>query len=298
MKTEDIERFINNEMDESERRSFEMEIQHNASLAKEVQQMREVIEQLKFASLSAKIRDAQKLNQKAAQTKKYLIIGLISLLAVATLYFFFRQNENPATFQSIEENPVIDTVQIKNLPVTDSLNAIQSPETKQPELKPKKRELPMAEIKQGPENNKGRELALNAYSLPEELVYVRGTTLESWLDSAKLAINDEQYSKALQYLNHIQETSLKSDYFKAHVYFNLGQFNRAGKIFENILKNERSQEMKNEIEWYLLLNYISCGSDCKEKADKLYAKIIQNPEHNFYKPANNLKNKIDQTRNH
>jgi len=294
MSTEKIERYINQEMGLDERNAFELELKNNSSLTREVEQMAAVIKQLKLASLSAKIKEAQKLNHRASQNKTYGIVALICAALICMMFYFFSKTEKPSSTQNPPENITVDTSQLKELQENDNSPTIKNPENKQPDAKAHNPKLPMAEFHREPENNKGRELAMNAYFSPEELVYVRGKSVESMLDSAKLAFNNEKYSKALNYLTNIPESSTKSDYFKAHIYFNLGQFDRAGKLFEKVMVNEPVVEKREEIEWYLLLNSLACGTKCKTVMDQIFLRITQNPNHSFYKSAAVLKKRIEE----
>ncbi len=294
MSTEKIERYINQEMGLDERNAFELELKNNSSLTREVEQMAAVIKQLKLASLSAKIKEAQKLNHRASQNKTYGIVALICAALICMMFYFFSKTEKPSSTQNPPENITVDTSQLKELQENDNSPTIKNPENKQPDAKAHNPKLPMAEFHREPENNKGRELAMNAYFSPEELVYVRGKSVESMLDSAKLAFNNEKYSKALNYLTNIPESSTKSDYFKAHIYFNLGQFDRAGKLFEKVMVNEPVVEKREEIEWYLLLNSLACGTKCNTVMDQIFLRITQNPNHSFYKSAAVLKKRIEE----
>jgi len=294
MSTEKIERYINQEMGLDERNAFELELKNNSSLTREVEQMAAVIKQLKLASLSAKIKEAQKLNHRASQNRTYGIVSLICVALICMMYYFFSKTEKPSSTQNPTENINVDTSQLKELQEIDNSPTIKTPENKQPDTKTHNPKLPMAKFHREPENNKGRELAMNAYFSPEELVYVRGKSVESMLDSAKLAFNNEQYSKALNYLNNIPQSSTKSDYFKAHIYFNLGQYDRAGNLFQKVMVNEHVVEKREEIEWYLLLNSLACGTKCKMIMDQIFLRITLNPNHSFYKSAATLKKRVEE----
>ncbi len=293
MNTEKIERYINHEMDEVERISFELEMKNNPDLANDVEQMQALVEQLKLVALSAKIKRAQSLNKRSSQIKLYSIIGLVCLALFSVVYFLFTKSDMSASHPDLQKQIATDTTQIKQIPKADSISIKKDSAAIKSESKAKKPELPMAVIKSAFETQKAKELAMNAYFVPRELEYVRGKSVESVLDSARLAFNNEQYVTALNYLNSISEKSNKLDYFKAHIYFNLGQFEKAEKLFNNLLIIEKSHAKRDELEWYQLLNSLECGSKCKVKSDIIFSRIAQNPEHAYFKPATNLKNKLE-----
>ena len=79
MKTEDIERYVNNELTGEELKSFELELENNVQLREEVAQMFLLVKRLKDKGLSNKISLEQR---RLRQYRKIRII---------LSYLFFRR---------------------------------------------------------------------------------------------------------------------------------------------------------------------------------------------------------------
>ncbi|MBK7693535.1 MAG: hypothetical protein IPI30_04210 [Saprospiraceae bacterium] len=92
------------------------------------------------------------------------------------------------------------------------------------------------------------------YFEPRDITYVRGQGTLSALDSAKLAFNSEEYTKSLEILNQMPGSNPDQDYFRANIYFKLGQFDKSNKLFNLCLAKEKDQFKREEIESFTPLN--------------------------------------------
>lgn len=294
MKTNDIERYINHEMEGDELFQFELELKRNIELQEEVQNMQSIIEKFKLVGLSDKIIKAQ---QKNKELQHYKLYGIIAVVCLIILIIFYRQlsPKNILNLNSKDIKLQNDTTNVINNPLEIESETKREKPTKSKENIPKdkKIQIPIAQNSPNSNKNDGKEIAMNFYVVPGELEYVRGSNVESIIDSAKLSFNNEEYSNALAYLNKLGNNN-QNDYFKAHLYFNNGQFDYAINYFEKSLANEKSIKKREEIEWYLILSNLACGIKCENKLNNLVSKVLSNPMHGYYNRVINLQKKLKQ----
>ena len=220
MKTEDIERYVNNEMDGDELKSFELALENNVRLKGEVEQMQLLVKQLRDKGLSSKISLEQK------RLRKYRKIRIILYAATAILglllVFLLKNSKQEIQYPIEGRQYPTDSNQMKITPLEDSLSPkILNPVEESDSTSVNKSSPPIAQIKNRDFEGNTMDLAMEYYFEPRDITYVRGQGTLSALDSAKLAFNSEEYTKSLEILNQMPGSNPDQDYFRANIYFTI-----------------------------------------------------------------------------
>ena len=291
MKTEDIERYVNNEMVGEELKSFELALENNVQLKGEVEQMQLLVQQLRDKGLSSKISLEQK---RLRQYRKIRIIVYATTAILGLLLVFILKNSKQEIQYPMEGRQYpTDGNQIKIIPLEDSLSPkMLNPVEESDSTSVNKISPPIAQIKNTEFGGNSMDLAMEFYFEPRDIVYVRGQGALSGLDSAKLAFNNEDYNKSLEILSKLSFNKPYIDFFKANIYFKLEQYERANILYSLCLSKEKDQFAKEEIEWYLLLNNLACGPKCKPSYAQLLKLILSNEDHSYFKSARSLQKSL------
>ncbi len=296
MKTYDIERYINGELNGDELKAFEIQMNENPELQEEVKRMQGLIEDLKVGSLSNKIKNAQSKNLWDQRIRYIFIFSLFIALLFLIGYYF----KDPIPDQ--DRYPLKTVPQIFADPgdrTNDSLNNIianpdtQNKQSKSDQIEEATSAIPIDHGELAYNDSELKSLANKYYLVPDEFAYERGPQGESILDSAKFLFNNEQYKKGLDLLNSISNPELTIVYFKAHFYFMQKQFQKAEKLYKKSLTFNPSKSIREEIEWYILLNSLSCGIKCDQSIKINLARITNNKNHPYYPLAKNIKKSVD-----
>jgi hypothetical protein len=290
MKMEDIERYINGEMEVDERRDFESKLQNDIQLQEEVNRVSLLISNLKHIGLSNKIKQVQNNNRYTNKLIQISVVGII-LVILGLLYFLYQKTTDkiaPTVPQNFNTTP--DSIQNQK-----NINLDTSPPTNiepiQREGKPEKSEQPIASNAHPVKRLNYEEIAMEFYFEPMEMAYLRGEDIVAPMDSVKFLYNNEEFGKALTILNKLTPDR-EVDYFKAHVYFRMAQYSKSNQFYLNTLAREINIEKKEHIEWYLLLNQLACGISCKVQFDENLLRILNNKNHKHYIDATKLKLKL------
>lgn len=287
MRNSDIEKYINGEMTGEELEAFERQVKLDPDLQAEVHQTRELIKDLRQISLSEKIQRAQKANNRLKWIKWMILIGLISscILYFSTINIIPDSELHPAKTILVPEqknNRVSPEDSIQN----NSKQSIGDSIPKQQEVIPK--ETPIFAWQ---DPGSAREMADHYFSTPEDFSYVRGSTAESLLDSAKMEFNAEAYNKALNYLQKLTNVNYEKPYFQAMCYFRLGKHNDADELFKLALNKSTDSQKSMDIEWYSFLNALACGKPCYKDFMKLSQSIQKNEKHIYSRQVKLILNK-------
>ena len=87
MKMEDIERYVNGEMDAEELKDFEFRLHGDADLQEEVNRVANLISRLKLLGLSNKISEIQKINANKRNNNLYFGLGIIVSILLSMILF-------------------------------------------------------------------------------------------------------------------------------------------------------------------------------------------------------------------
>lgn len=284
---EDIERYINGEMEVDERRDFESKLQNDTQLQEEVNRVSLLISNLKHIGLSNKIKQVQNNNR---YTNKFIQISVVGIvLVILGLFYFLYQKTSDRIAPAVPQNfkTLADSIQNqKNINLDTSQPTIIEPI--QREGKPEKSEQPIASNAHPVKKLNYEEIAMEFYFEPMEMAYLRGEDIVAPMDSVKFLYNNEEFGKALTILNRLAPDR-EVDYFKAHVYFRMAQYSKSNQFYVKALAREINLEKKEHIEWYLLLNQLACGDSCKVQFDESLLRILNNKNHKHYIDATKLK---------
>lgn len=287
MRNSDIEKYINGEMTGEELEAFERQLKLDPDLQAEVHQTRELIQDLRQISLSEKIQRAQKANNRLKWIKWMMLIGLIS----SCILYFSTMNFTPESGLHPDKTILVPEPENKNNLPEDSLQNNTKPlfMDSMPKLQEK---LPKETlIFAWQDHVTAREMADFYFSTPEDFSYVRGSSAESLLDSAKMEFNAEAYNKALTYLQKLTNVSYEKPYFEAICYFRLGKHKNAGELFRLALNKSTDPQKSMDIEWYSFLNALACGKPCYKDFIRLSQSIQKNEKHLYSRQVKLILNK-------
>lgn len=282
----DIERYINGEMRGDELDVFERQLKINPVLQSEVNKTRELIQGLRQLGLSDKIHQAQKANRRLKWLKWILLVGLICL----GISYFYTNSVSPDSAK-IPAEAITREKENKSILTKDSIEN----NSKEPQIDSllKEHEVlqkdPVIFAWQDPRSAK--EMADHYFSTPEDFSYLRGSTTESLLDSAKMEFNAESYQKALLYLKKLTNDRYEQTYFQALCFFRLGNYSEASKLFKLALAKSLDYQKTMDIEWYSYLNALACGKPCIKEFTSLSQSIQKNPRHPYSKQVQLILNK-------
>lgn len=288
---EDIERYINGEMEVDERRDFESKLQNDTQLQEEVKRVSLLISNLKHIGLSNKIKQVQNNNRYTSKLIQISVVGII-LVILGLFYFLYQATSDkiapavPPSFKTAQDS--IQNQKNINLDTSQPTNI----EPIQREGKPEKPEQPIASNDHPVKRLNYEEIAMEFYFEPMEMAYLRGEDIVAPMDSVKFLYNNEEFGKTLTILNRLAPDR-DVDYFKAHVYFRMAQYSKSNQFYVKALAREINLEKKEHIEWYLLLNQLACGVSCKAQFDEILLRILKNKNHKHYFDATKLKLKLD-----
>lgn len=297
MKAEEVEQYINDEMQEEHQMHFEHELEKDADLWNLVKSTKQLIFQLKQKGFIQKIRLSQPKPVSFLNKYKAWIIVLRCILVLGgTIYMFFNasnssqiKEENPETVQpqnSINIDTLLDSKNTK--PKTKSKQD-SSQELLENNLKPPKAP-PIASLKTKEFWARNKQIAMDAYSTPRQMEFVRGGEINSILDSAKLALNNEEFQKTLKLIEKSNISSQQMEYFKAIIFYNLGDYKTAKSYFSKINFNDKPKS--EELEWYNMLTDLACGPTCFEQFKLELKQILANPNHVYFRQAKYISEKV------
>ena len=282
----DIEKYINGEMKGDELEAFDRQLKLDPDLKAEVHQTRELIKDLRQLGLSEKIHQAQKDNRRLKWFKWMLLVGLISL----GIFLFYTVSVSPDSAQIPAEAILPEKANKSNLTKDSLENNSKEPLS---DSLPKEQEVlqkdPIIFAWQDPRS--AREMADHYFSTPEDFSYLRGSSTESPLDSAKMEFNAEAYANALQCLQKLTTGSFEKYYFQALCFFRLGKYAEAGDLFKLSLSKSTNNEKRMEIEWYSFLNALACGKPCYKEFTSLAQSIQRDSKHPYFKQVKLIFNK-------
>ncbi|NOT38021.1 MAG: hypothetical protein HOP11_11640 [Saprospiraceae bacterium] len=307
MKDYKIEEYILGELKGNELLHFEQELLRNPELLLEVENQRSILTGLKDIKLRNKIENNYKL-LKRNRLIKFLSIIALSIFGVLLSWKFFISNsavDKPKPTIQLQDsliyktnNNPIDSVP-PNIIIKDSVL-----KTEYEKYKNKKKDIqkspPIAESENKSENPiletdpiSYADLASNYYSVPEEFAFTRGVNKMGILDSAKYYFNEDNFELCMRVLNSLNSDPDQVQYFKAQVLFKLRKYSEAINVLNKLLESQTIGSKREELEWYLLLNYIGCGIACEASFNSLYSQKLQNKSHSYFQQAKNILREIN-----
>jgi tetratricopeptide (TPR) repeat protein len=136
------------------------------------------------------------------------------------------------------------------------------------------------------------DLAEAAYIVPSETL-TRGDNPADALSQASDAFAEKAYQKAID----LTQTVLPSDklfpqslFIKAHGYFKLKQYEKAGAVFQELMRI--GKPYSEDAEWYIVLCYLTDYARHKNAVQTSINKILSDSEHPHVKEAKDIEKKI------
>ncbi len=232
----------------------------------------EAREALVAADLSARMKQWGKPGEppnKNGGSKKYaFLLVFVAILCAGLAFLFWPMKKTP--------KPDIDT------PTSPNLSA-PLPEV-QPIGTPGK-ETPIAK---GAEPSRLLALAKKRYQTPDFGAEIRGESVqgEGWLNTARQALLQQEYTKALNALEKVPET-YQTDiiYLRAHAYFGLNKYAQSADLFSQL---NNSVRYGDAAQWYEILALLPNYAQNEAVLNKKMKKILEDEDNTFYREVKSL----------
>jgi hypothetical protein len=265
MNQDKIERYLANQMTPDEKGEFELGMNQDAQLKKEILELQKVIEQLKLQErhvLKSRLINLEKNIVEQEQVKKpipyaWILMGVLLVIAVILIWNFNNRNQ-PVLSPDKDDNFEIDS---NSTLVTPHEIAVINEQ-----LNP-----PQPEIKENKSQGNSEELFAAHFepytdeALENEL---RGNEEKSGYEIFKHYYINERYEKALLVLDTLDFTVRNRDQvllLKAIALMATHKSNTAIPVLEKVVANRNSIYQKDGY-WYLALCYLMNGDIPKTKS--------------------------------
>lgn len=295
----DIEKYLNNEMGEAERQTFERELQSDPVLRGEVDEQRVFLDRLKSQLLREKIAAAIASgggdNPPQQTTKKSWILPLLALLLLMVIgVWYFQQKARQEIAIPIGDPPVnssqpAEAEGFTNPPVEEESDRI-SPKTEQLPQRPIA-EKPTVEPPANQHGVRGENVVNEDWDKLVESVWVTrfepqpGEFNERFAPIANL-LKEKNTTDVFVQLYLLERQTPENDtlaYLKGLCFLEMREGAPALEYF-NKIKNKSS--WSENIIWYKSLAYLINSK--KDKAIQEVGLITKNKNHIFYKEAKKL----------
>lgn len=275
-----IEAYINNEMTADERQSFEAELSSNAQLQVEVEEMRVLIRDLRRISISKQVGIAQK---RLLARKKIIRIGSVGLCLLVFLFlagwFFFGKSPED------QPNPQKENLE-QNFPPQKTPPELEEKQKKDSSTSPTK---PIASVEKPSNASYFKQLALNAYEIPDDFLGIRGNLLDTLND----LFIQEKYDEGLFLLNQMATLDANQTYLYAHFLFKKGAFLKAQQQFYAMEMDPEMAPYKDKAQWFGLLAAIAQGEKAKKEVQRLHQLILSDANHEYRPEVLKLSKRIE-----
>jgi hypothetical protein len=314
---EKIELYLKKELTQDEMKAFENDIKNNPKLAEAVELHRlewDAMEVLIEADLKKKMtewhvpfevtpsvfsekndkNDSPLSVSSTSRNRLNWLMGIaasLTLLTVATVWYFNRPQPQKPEISTIEPTQKIDTPSVF-LPKTN-----EKTEDKIAVEKPQKQDTKKVEIPNIKDDKNYLAYAYEAYENEGAPTYedmqVRGGNNENILDDAGKAYDKKDYKRAIDLLKNtpIADENFSALEILAHAEFQSKNHKAALPVFQNLLKLS-GKKSKEKSEWYLLLCYLSDFKNHKNEYKLLSESILAQKEHAYFEETKKLMSKI------
>jgi tetratricopeptide (TPR) repeat protein len=136
------------------------------------------------------------------------------------------------------------------------------------------------------------DLAEAAYTIPSETL-TRGNNPADALSQASDAFAEKAYQKAIDLTQTISPSDglfAQSLVIKAHAYFKLKQYEKAGAVFQELVRI--GKPYSEDAEWYIILCYLTDYTKHKSTIQTRLNKILNDSEHPHFVEAKEIQKKI------
>jgi tetratricopeptide (TPR) repeat protein len=314
---EKIELYLKKELSPDEMKAFENDIKNNPKLAEAVELHRlewDAMEVLIEADLKKKMTEwhvpfeatpsvfFEKKEQKSnlvntnstPRNRLNWLMGIaasLTLLTVATVWYFNRPQPQKPEISTIEPTQKIDTPSVF-LPKTNEKTEDKIAVEKPPKQYNKKVETPNLE-----DDKNYLAYAYAAYENEGAPTYedmqVRGGNNENALDEAGKVYDKKDYKRAIDLLKNTPATDENFSALEilGHAYFQSKNHKAALPVFQNLLKLS-GKKSKEKSEWYLLLCYLSDYKNHNNEYKLLSESILAQKEHAYFEVTKKLMSKM------
>lgn len=119
-----------------------------------------------------------------------------------------------------------------------------------------------------------------------------GGQIPAELTAATAAMAQKDYPKAASLLAQVTDSTylIKSRLLLGECWFRSGDFQGAGAMFNEVIKDGQSRANREQAEWFLVLTQLAKGDE-KSAFEAGLQKILADPNHAFYSKAEALRRK-------
>ncbi|GEM_PF-2503210 len=133
------------------------------------------------------------------------------------------------------------------------------------------------------ETTSGDKLALSEYQLPESPGSTMGDGNAQWSEGIRF-FESNDFNGAVDSWSAIENPNPEMQYYLAHAYFNIGDYNEAANLFQAL--SEGNSVYGYSSDWYLLLTYMA--NNQQNDFNKQLARISDDPTHPYLEDALDL----------
>lgn len=289
----DIEKYLDGEMNTEERAAFEVEMEHNPALAKDVAFLRQLTEDIQTVELDKRVKQATKnLPSGGRKYSTYLWWAALILAGLLVLTWYFLQKDRAVPQRAI--SPAVETATVDSLESAPPQAWTEQPSSEEKDKNTNQPSGPFAQIQpkgsnyttvpapnlrgQGPKADTIHEALLNAlwftqYPLPDSQLGKDFQQVDSLL-------RQRDFSKSYAHLQLLERKMPSNDtlfFLKGYCLLEQGEGGEALRYFDSI-KN-KNLAGSGLLKWYRGLAFLMVGDD--ENAKKIFTAIAENPTHNF-----------------
>ncbi|NOT38803.1 MAG: hypothetical protein HOP11_15625 [Saprospiraceae bacterium] len=290
-----IEDYLNGELELEDRVEFELELERDPDLKKQLHLYKELYYRLEASSMRRKVNESIKTGLQAggksiAVNSKLKNFGFLAKIAATTilaisLIWFLIDKVNK------DEIPVMVSDPSEK---TDSISRQEIVQTKIDSSNKGPILTSRGEKQNNSENLRSKELAyvdlMNRNRVRPDYSSMRSDakiTGDSLLVTAASYYVNGKYQEVIRILGNISSDDESMIYLRAHSYFMLGEFNKAIYDFEAL---QNSFQYKYDAQWNKLLCFL--GNRNFNQFNSEISKIIEDKDHPFYDKAKKLNEEI------
>jgi hypothetical protein len=260
---QDIEAYLNNELDETMRQRFETAVQHNEMLAQALKQRRSAHRRLEAMQLRLKVQralDAPGESSDRIISRTLLFLLLTGMIAVATGLLFLKKHPAPQPQQPLHLLP---------------------PAAHTPEVTPERSRLPASTVSR-------KVLATRWYiPPPDKTLRSSPSAADAFTQELEMAMGSNQHRRIIVLLSSdsLVTTNSYLRFLRANASFRVGDFAQAATDFSFL---ENTLQYRYEGRWNGLLCQLAEGRKSLGAVKKRLREMSTDPAFPFRKQAANL----------
>ncbi len=278
-----IEDFINGELNHQEQSEFLDAMNNNPELFKSVQDYRNMVDQFERIRLKKKVSGVVKRKQDPWNIIWPVLSIAAMFLIIILAYSRYWPFQNHSPIQSEKENQVLFAEKFDSM----DRQLAQSEETEKPLDKVTETAIDRDVLQKFSRAAAGYFLTIGLNSFRN----IEDTAQSSfyWLDSARISFELKNYRQAISYAvksdKSSQDESIK--FFKGECYFFMKDYEKASKIFEELVGNF---QYRYDAEWNLLICQLAEQRNNSWKNN--LSRILKDKSHPYREKARELNNTL------